>query len=158
MESLTLRALRGGKGALQKLRRVFVYGTLMKDCGNYKRYLKDRISRITPGYTEGLLYHLPEGYPALLEGDGIVKGEIMEEVDEKLLRTLDRLEDYAEGGKNNLYERKIKTVFTAAGERLDCWVYVFSDEKYAMQYGVFIPDGDWRNFIRQYRPRRKRCV
>jgi len=83
-------------GCQKYINKIFVYGTLMKGFYNYKRYLEGRISRIIPGRTHGLLYHLPEGYPALLEGNESIEGEIMEPVDENLLKTLDRLEGYAE--------------------------------------------------------------
>ena len=57
----------------------------MKDFWNYDKYLKGRISRITPGITYGLLYHLPEGYPALLAGTEAIKGDVIEPVDENLI-------------------------------------------------------------------------
>jgi gamma-glutamylcyclotransferase (GGCT)/AIG2-like uncharacterized protein YtfP len=76
----------GKKEGGSKLYKVFVYGTLMRNFWNHKVYLEGRVSRITRGQTCGLLYHLPEGYPALLEGGGRVKGEIIEPVDVKLLK------------------------------------------------------------------------
>jgi len=39
-----------------------------------------------PAKTHRLLYHMPEGYPVLMPGDGIVKGEIIEPADEKLFK------------------------------------------------------------------------
>jgi len=129
------------------LNKVFVYGTLMKNFCNYKRYIEGRISRITPGKTYGLLYHLPEGYPALLEGNEIVEGEIIEPVDERLLKSLDRLEDYVEGRSGNLYERKIKEILTEDGEKVTCWIYIYTDERYAKESGILIPDGNWRKFM-----------
>lgn len=133
------------------LDKVFVYGTLMKNFRNYKRYLEGRISRITPGKTYGLLYHLPEGYPALLEGNEIVEGEIIEPVDKKLLKALDRLEDYVEGRSSNLYERKIREILTEDGEKVTCWIYIYTDERYAKENGILIPDGNWRKFMENRR-------
>ncbi|NLU26868.1 MAG: gamma-glutamylcyclotransferase [Hungateiclostridium thermocellum] len=128
------------------INKVFVYGTLMKGFWNHKRYLEGKISRVTPAKTHGLLYHLPEGYPALLEGDGIVFGEIMEPVDKNLLKSLDRLEGYSERRRNNLYVRAKKKVFTENGEELVCWIYIYTDEKYAKENGVQVTDGDWRKW------------
>ncbi|NLX69287.1 MAG: gamma-glutamylcyclotransferase [Clostridiales bacterium] len=133
------------------LNRVFVYGTLMKDFWNYDKYLKGRISRITPGITYGLLYHLPEGYPALLAGTEAIKGEVIEPVDENLIKDLDRLEGYVEGRSNNLYKREVKTVLTQDGEKINCWVYIYADERYAKENGILIPDGDWRKFMENRR-------
>lgn len=129
------------------LSKVFVYGTLMKDFENYKRYLEGRIKCVTPGKTDGLLYHLPEGYPALLDGKGVVQGEIVEPVDENLLKYLDRLEDYAEGRSDNLYVRVKKNVFTKDGVETTCWVYIYTDERYAQENGILVPDGNWRKFM-----------
>lgn len=129
--------------------KVFVYGTLMKDFCNYKRYLEGRISRITPGKTYGLLYHLPEGYPGLLPGSGIIEGEIVEPVDKKLLKSLDRLEGYNKGSSNNLYVRELRNILTEDGEEVPCWIYIYADEKYAKENGILVPDGNWRNFMKR---------
>lgn len=119
----------------------------MKGFRNYKRYLEGHISRITPAKTYGLLYHLPEGYPAMLEGNEIVEGEVVEPVDEKLLKALDWLEDYDERSSDNLYKRVPKTVFTDDGKELNCWTYIYTDEKYARERGIPVPDGNWRKFM-----------
>jgi len=134
-----------------RINRVFVYGTLMKGFGNYKRYLEGRISSITPGKTNGLLYHLPEGYPAMLPGMGIVEGEIMEPVDEDLLKALDWLEDYDKHRSDNLYVREARSVQTDAGEEITCWVYIYTNESYARENGILVPDGNWRRFIEKSR-------
>ena len=99
------------------INRVFVYGTLMKGFWNYKWFLDDRISRIIPGKTYGLLYHLPEGYPALLSGNEIIEGEVMEPVDEELLKSLDRLEGYDKWSNNNLYVRRKRAYGPKTGKR-----------------------------------------
>jgi len=133
------------------LDKVFVYGTLMKNFWNYKRYLEGRISRITPGKTYGLLYHLPEGYPALIAGNGIVEGEIIEPVDKNLLKSLDRLEGYAEWRSDNLYIREKRNILTENGEEVACWIYIYTDERYARENGILVPDGNWRKFIENRR-------
>jgi len=128
------------------INKVFVYGTLMKGFWNYKRYLEGKISRITPGKTYGLLYHLPEGYPALIQGNEIVEGEIMEPVDENLLKQLDRLEGYDSRRSNNLYFRELRSILTDSGEKMSCWIYVYADERYAKENGSLVPNGNWRKF------------
>lgn len=129
------------------INKVFVYGTLMKGFSNYKIYLEGKIERITPATINGLLYHLPEGYPALLEGNEIIKGEVVEPVDEELLKALDWLEDYVEGGSDNLYDRVIKKVMTEDGKEKLCWVYIFKDSRYAKEKGTHVAHGDWRRFM-----------
>jgi len=131
--------------------KVFVYGTLMKDFWNYKRYLEGRINRITLGRTYGLLYHLPEGYPALLKGNEIIEGEIMEPVDEKLLKSLDRLEGYSKWRNDNLYVRELRKISTEDGNETACWIYIYVNEGYAREKGILVPNGNWRKFIENRR-------
>jgi len=119
----------------------------MKGFSNYRRYLEGRVNFITSGKTYGLLYHLPEGYPALLPGDEIVEGEIMEPVDEKLLKSLDWLEGYKEGSSDNLYIRESRRILTEDGKEMVCWIYIYANEKYAREKGIFLPDGNWRKFM-----------
>jgi len=134
----------------REVNRVFVYGTLMRGFRNYERFLEGRISRVVPGRTYGELYHLPEGYPALLKGNGSVEGEIMEPVDEALLRNLDRLEGYTEGRAKNLYIRFIDNIMTETGEEVPCWVYFYENERYAREKGTPVPDGNWRKFMEKW--------
>ncbi len=130
-----------------QIRRMFVYGTLMKGFVNYDHHLRGQVISITQGDTAGQLYHLPQGYPALVEGDKAIKGEVMELVDRGILEKLDRLEGFVEGRTDNLYERAIRTVVLENGAIVECWVYLFCDEAYADSSGIEIPDGDWRKFI-----------
>jgi len=129
------------------IQRVFVYGTLLQGFRNYKRYLEGRINRITPARTYGLLYHLPQGYPALLRGDGTADGEVVEPVDAKLLKALDRLEGYSQWRNNNLYVRELRNILTEDGEEVPCWIYVYTNERYAKEKGILVPDGNWRKFM-----------
>ena len=129
------------------INKVFVYGTLMKGFHNYKRYLEGKINSITPGRTYGVLYHLREGYPALLPGNEIVEGEIMEPVDDMLLKSLDRLEGYSERSSNNLYIREVRNILTEKGQQMTCWIYIYADEKYAKENGILVPNGNWRKFM-----------
>ena len=132
-----------------QIRWVFVYGTLMKGFANYDNYLKGHVSRIMKGETIGRLYHLPQGYPALVDGGGVIKGEVMELNAQDVLKKLDRMEGFEEGGTDNLYERETRTVALESGERVECWVYLFCDEAYAENNGIEIPGGDWRKFIQK---------
>ncbi|NLO83692.1 MAG: gamma-glutamylcyclotransferase [Clostridiales bacterium] len=127
--------------------RVFVYGSLMKGFWNYKWYLEGRTSRIIPGKTYGLLYHLPEGYPALLPGNEIIHGEVMELVDKSLLNSLDMLEGYDKWSDDNLYVRETRCVWTEDGEEMLCWIYIYADESYAKENGILVPSGNWRKFM-----------
>lgn len=55
----------GGIGAVTTL---FVYGTLMRGQANHARYCTDALT-IEPAVATGRLYHLPTGFPAMVEAD-----------------------------------------------------------------------------------------
>lgn len=59
-------------------KKVFVYGSLREGFFNYDKYLKNKVSPASLGEVRGKLFHLPhKGYPALLDGEDTVIGEIM---------------------------------------------------------------------------------
>ena len=86
---------------------------------------------VCEGSTEGVLYDLPYGYPAMIHGgDGRVLGELYE-YDERaidqVLRRLDLLEDCdPDDEKESLFVRRIVMVKTEDGRRVESWVYVAS--------------------------------
>lgn len=79
--------------------RVFVYGTLMKNCYNHERYLKGQKylgQAVLPGYA---LYNLGS-YPGVISDEyEKVLGELYE-IDQQILKRLDVLE-----GNGRLYIR-----------------------------------------------------
>ena len=87
------------KGAIKMTCRVFVYGTLMKNCYNHDYFLKDQKhlgQAVLPGYA---LYNLGS-FPGIIpDSQEIVMGELYE-IDREILRRLDILE-----GNGNLYIR-----------------------------------------------------
>ena len=132
------------------MERVFVYGSLREGFWNFQRLLKGKVNSITSAEIKGILYHLPEGYPAVIEGDGNVKGEVVELVDDDLLVKLDNLECYRGEGQNNLYDRKNIKVRLEGGEDIYCWVYFYNrgNFQHLKENGVLITDGDWKKFIK----------
>lgn len=124
---------------------IFVYGTLMEGFGNYNKCLKGRVLYRTGGETRGKLYHLPAGYPAMIEGDDIVKGEIVDIKDEDI-KFLDELEGYYGENKQNVYDRFIKEVKTEKNNNLLCWIYFYRNIDYVKNCGIYIPHGNWRKF------------
>ncbi len=136
---------------------VFVYGTLMNGLGNWSRYVAPYPHEVRPAKIRGDLYHLPEGYPALLqnsETESWVKGELLyfpSNIYAQAMKGLDELEDYfGEGNKDNLYERAVvEAVDASTGELSSAYVYIMADEKalLAKKRGMYVPSGDWRAFI-----------
>ena len=64
--------------SLGQPRPLFVYGSLMDGLFNYRRYLAAHVSQPPRrARVRGALYHLRhKGYPALLQGDDWVYGEL----------------------------------------------------------------------------------
>ncbi len=128
--------------------RVFVYGTLMEGYSNHRHFLKGKASLRGPATMEGVLYHLPAGYPAMVEGEGCVKGQVVELFALRSLEEIDVLDRFGEGRDDNLYERVRRTVFVDNGAPLNCWVYLYRDAKIAGTNGILVPWGDWDAFMR----------
>lgn len=129
------------------MEKIFVYGSLMSGFWNYDKVLKNRVLKVEKASVEGELYHLPAGYPAVVEGQARVEGEVMTISQEKLLKSLDLLEGYMGEGEDNLYERQKKIVQLEDGTQEECWVYIYVDQKSARKEGKPIRHGNWRNFI-----------
>lgn len=127
--------------------KVFVYGSLMEGFWNHTRVLEGKVEILGKGEIIGSLYHLREGYPALLEGEDKVVGEVSGPVDKDLLRRLDYLEGYTAGRKDNLYNRKAVQVRMSDGSIMDCWVYVYGDAEHVREKGTYLPDGDWKRHM-----------
>lgn len=129
------------------MEKIFVYGSLMSGFWNYDKVLKNRVRKVEKGVVRGELYHLPAGYPAIVDGKARVTGEVMTISQDKLIKSLDLLEGYMGEGEDNLYERKKKTVILEDGRKEECWVYLYVDQKTARKEGKCIPHGSWRSFM-----------
>jgi gamma-glutamylcyclotransferase (GGCT)/AIG2-like uncharacterized protein YtfP len=107
-----------------KMNRVFVYGTLMKNHRNHHmlkgaKFLGDY--ETGPGYTK-----IVSGLPYLVEDpDGVgTKGELYE-VSDLLLKMLDRFE-----GSPDWYVRKTIKVYAEDKDiGIDAWVYIMPKER-----------------------------
>src|ERR1700692_522484 len=74
---------------------LFVYGSLMKGMVHHNK-VAALIKDVKPATTEGILYRLPVGYPALVEGAGTVKGELLTLNSFKdIIKILDEFEGYS---------------------------------------------------------------
>ena len=114
---------------------VFVYGTLKEGCSNH--YLLEHSSFINNAGLNGVMMVNLGHYPALLlKGNTLAQGEVYE-VDEKTLRSLDRLE-----GHPIYYERKKVELTTGQW----AWVYFLNvpegkSNKYPeITSGIWLPN------------------
>jgi gamma-glutamylcyclotransferase (GGCT)/AIG2-like uncharacterized protein YtfP len=95
----------------------------------------------------GLLFYLPQGYPALTEGNRWVEGALLYLRDEAAIAPMDAFEDYdpALPDAENLYVRRSRPVFSADHQPLGAaWVYLMAPERVAELGGIAIPSGVWR--------------
>lgn len=130
------------------LTKVFVYGTLCRG-QRYHHILAPFAKQFHKATVRGQLFDLPVGYPAMIEGESAVAGELVELKNvSEALRLLDELEDYEENSDSNEYERIVVKVVTESGEEHDCYVYLYSPNRreWLAANGTWVPGGDWRAF------------
>lgn len=106
---------------------VFVYGTLRAGQGNYLGILRGTTVQERPATLNDYTL-FGAGVPFAVEREGrVVVGEVMD-VDAELwpgvLRRLDGLEGYRGEGRNNMYDRKVRTVTLADGSTVEAYVYL----------------------------------
>lgn len=126
--------------------KVFVYGTLKPGEVNYHYYCEGKAKIQTPAYTFGNLYSLPLGYPAMTEGKHQVWGVLFEFDDFKVLKSLDRLEDYqSQRASNlNLYYRSLTQVYSFDDLPIArAWAYYMKLERVLQYGGTEVTSGNW---------------
>ena len=123
--------------------KIFVYGTLLP--GLRLHALLAESVMIDHGFVEDVaLYDLGD-YPALVEGEGCVVGEVYE-IDESTLARLDHVEGFDRlRPQHSLYIRCMVTVWGFSGEVFEAETYVYNDRvgKVAMP----IVSGDYRRYL-----------
>lgn len=135
-----------------EISRVFVYGSLRSDMLNYDLYLDGKVEETIKGTIEGDLFHIEnKGYPAVVQGEGEVVGELMTFKDfESTLKDLDELEAYVEGEENeNEYNRKIVNVKISEGTVIKAYYYEYNPPAQYNKDDKLVPveSGDWKKYM-----------
>ena len=122
------------------INKFFVYGTLQKGMYNQNFLPEETVISRRDASIKGSLFWVKNGnYPALLlEGDTVVKGEIVEVKDEFLKEVLKRCDNLE--GHPCIYERKVVTI-EIDGQKEQCYTYIF--KQYTM-LGAEIPSGNYK--------------
>lgn len=134
---------------------IFVYDTLMRGMPNH-HLLQEHMVQCLKATIKGKLYHLPKGYPIIIEGGyWNVHGEAIKiHENSSLLGMLDELEGYfGPGNPDNKYERVEKEVHLPdMAWKVSAIVYVCPEEKRneIIKTGLLVNGGDWRKFIETY--------
>lgn len=130
------------------MEKIFVYGSLRTAFWNHDKVLKNRVRNIEKATIKGELFHLPEGYPAVIDGEEVIHGELLTITQDKIIKSIDFLEGYFGEGKDNLYIRKKVKVDTPNGIE-EGWSYFYVNQAYAKEKGQKVVQGDWAKFMEQ---------
>jgi len=112
---------------------VFVYGSLKKGFHNHR--ILERSECVGRGSVDNANLYSLGSFPALVNGGGVVKGEVYE-ADEETMSRLDTLE-----GHPNFYRRETHLVeMNGMQGKLPCHVYIYQGR---VRDESHIPSGDW---------------
>lgn len=136
---------------------VFVYGTLKRGERNFAVSQRAGWLRSEKGWLRGFqLFHIPRrerlpySYPAIVEGEGVVWGEVQWFADlGAALKILDVLEDEGREYLRVRAKASLGGVLEQHGfentTTLRVWTYVYTDwEAIIRARGILVPDGVWR--------------
>lgn len=128
------------------MRTIFVYGTLLRGFGNWSWCLKDRATFIKEAELPNFkMLHLG-GFPGIIPGDSVVKGEVFTFDSDEVLRDLDRLE-----GHPNFY---VRTPVTLA-DGTECETYVLNSGWRKDNNRGVVESGSWREVTGRPAPARR---
>lgn len=133
-------------------KKIFVYGSLRTGFFNYNKYLLGKVSDTQIGKVKGNLYHMPnKGYPALLNGNDDVIGEVMTLKDfQSVMIPMDKMENYyGVNDSRNEYNRVIMDVELSNGVIESCYVYYYAmnDKEIFEENSIHIENGDWKSYM-----------
>lgn len=130
--------------------KIFVYGSLREGFFNFDKYINTAAKKIQLGEVNGRLYAIKgKDYPALLEENGTVKGEIitLENCD---MEAMDAMENYfGENNPDNEYNKvskEVKNLETGEIEILDVYVYNETNPEFSYENLIPVLSGDWKEF------------
>ena len=126
---------------------MFVYGTLRPGLPNWERLLAGRTERAVPGRLAGVVLLDCGWYPAAVERPGATGaiGEVVWVAPDAwpaVLTALDHFEGYDPANPDRLYERVVRSVGTAEGTSVECWVYL-AGATLAGSGRPVVAGGDW---------------
>ena len=128
-------------------RLLFLYGTL-RPGGNAAGRLAGRGRWLGPTTTRGRLYRITY-YPALVGGDGVVRGDLFEMDDPAaLLPELDAYEGCGPGDAEPWEYRRAQIAVDSGGTGHAAWAYLYNwpvDESARIESGDFLSDSRFRS-------------
>ena len=102
---------------------LFVYGTLLPAHSNHARIV-DHVRHVRAGTIQGILVDLG-AFPALVHGDGIVKGTLLD-LEPEAIKITDFIEGCRPDCDDSLYLREEVEVDLGDGNTMTAWTYFFA--------------------------------
>lgn len=135
---------------------IFVYGTLIKDCRNYKKSLEGNIIKTQQATTTGKLFHIEnKNYPALLlDGTDTICGQvhwILKEDYERIMKVVNQIEKYVEDTKKeNEYNKEfIDVLVDDKTIKIECYIYNPLSKYNKEDKLIYISYGDWLKYLKE---------
>ncbi|MCW5713409.1 MAG: gamma-glutamylcyclotransferase [Bauldia sp.] len=117
---------------------LFLYGTLRRAGESYEKlHLDTRLRFIMPCVVRGKLFDLGP-YPAFLNGEGLVHGELFEPADATILSDLDAFEEF--DPRDTTASLYLREPVSLVGSPLEAYVYRYNRPVYG---AAEIASGDW---------------
>ena len=134
----------------------FVYGSLRDGFYNYNKFLAGKIFKKKEGKLNNIrLYHMPyKGYPAIVQGEDYVLGEIMvinKDDYDFTMKALDKMEGFiSEGNSENEYHKMLLEVQDLENNQNElCYVYFYNKDRDKLfdNEAIYLPNGDWKEYM-----------
>lgn len=134
----------------------FVYGSLRDGFYNYNKFLAGKIFKKKEGKLNNIrLYHMPyKGYPAIVQGEDYVLGEIMvinKDDYDSTMKALDKMEGFiSEGNSENEYHKMLLEVQDLENNQNElCYVYFYNKDRDKLfdNEAIYLPNGDWKEYM-----------
>ncbi len=118
---------------------VFVYGTLRPGQPGFDEMgLGARVDLLGPASVIGTLYDLGDYPGALLQGDGVIVGDLLRPRDDAVLSSLDSFELFDPEDPAASEYLRVPTCLLNGGRSV--WIYVYN---FSLTEARVIPSGDW---------------
>jgi gamma-glutamylcyclotransferase (GGCT)/AIG2-like uncharacterized protein YtfP len=125
---------------------LFVYGSLMSGMVHHNK-VAALVKEIKPGSCQGVLYRLPVGYPVMVEGEGIVKGEVLTLNNFKdIIKILDEFEGYSPTTPDKSLHLRVEKLINVEGAKKPStsFTYVLNPTRLPRE-ATKIETGDYRS-------------
>ena len=124
---------------------LFVYGTLKPGERAFAQLCQPFVMKTRAAQTQGRLYHLPLGYPAMTLEVGWVQGALLTFFSADCLRQIDAFEEYyPDRPHESEYQRRLHPIYDVNQRPLvSAWAYTMDAERVASLGGQWLPQGYW---------------